>query len=292
MTTEVSQSPQKGTSLIDVEPSYIGQFGMVIRQTISRRWWKTTILVLLAMAVMARLGIWQLDRLEQRRAFNARVQAQLDQPTLILEGAALDQDLENMEYRQVIVQGVYDQASEVALRNQVWENQGGVHLLTPLKIANSDRAVLVNRGWIPYEDFISGDWSKYTETGEVQVAGVIRASESKPDFGGRTDPIPAPGESPLKAWHLANVVGISQQVPYELLPVYIQQSPDQSWTGMPYRTQPDLELTEGSHFGYAIQWFTFAGILGVGYLFFIRREVFSKAIAGHLKSSQFTQEDA
>jgi surfeit locus 1 family protein len=292
MTTEVSQSPQKGTSLIDVEPSYIGQFGMVIRQTISRRWWKTTILVLLAMAVMARLGIWQLDRLEQRRAFNALVQTQLDQPTLILEGAALDQDLENMEYRQVIVQGVYDQASEVALRNQVWENQGGVHLLTPLKIANSDRAVLVNRGWIPYEDFISGDWSKYTETGEVQVAGVIRASESKPDFGVRTDPIPAPGESSLKAWHLANVVGISQQVPYELLPVYIQQSPDQSWTGMPYRTQPDLELTEGSHFGYAIQWFTFAGILGVGYLFFIRREVFSKAIAGHLKSSQSTQEDA
>ena len=291
MTTDVSHSSKNNTPLINVGSSFIGQLLVVFRQTISRRWWKTTILVLLAMAVMARLGIWQLDRLEQRRAFNGRVQTQLDQPTLILEGTALDQDLENMEYRQVIVQGEYDQSNEVALRNQVWENQGGVHLLTPLKIANSDRAVLVNRGWIPYEDFISGDWSKYLETGEVQIAGVIRASESKPDFGGRTDPIPGLGESPLKAWHLANVAGISQQVPYELLPVYIQQSPDPSWTSMPYRTQPDLELTEGSHFGYAIQWFTFAGILGIGYLFFIRREVFSKATAGHQQDRQATTKD-
>lgn len=122
---------------------------------------------------------------------------------------------------------------------------------------------------------MSGKWSKYSEPGLVQVSGLIRASESEPDFGGRNDPIPAPGEAPLKAWHLANVEGISRQVPYELLPVYVQQSPDSNWTGLPYRGEPDLELTEGSHFGYAIQWFTFAGVLGIGYLFYIRREEFA-----------------
>jgi len=272
MTTELERTSKSESQVIGGKPEFSAQWLIVIRKIISRRWWKMTIFVLLAMAVMARLGVWQLDRLEQRKAFNARVQTQLDQPTLILEGVALDEDLKNMEYRDVIVQGEYDHNAEVALRNQVWNNQPGVHLFTPLKIKDSDRAILVNRGWIPYEDFMSGEWSQYSELGLVQVSGMIRASESEPDFGGRNDPIPMPGEAPLKAWHLANVEGISRQVPYELLPIYIQQSPDPNWISLPYRSEPDLELTEGSHFGYAIQWFTFAGVLGIGYLFFIHRE--------------------
>ena len=262
------------------------QWSLVFGRVISRRWWKTTILVFIAMAVMARLGIWQLDRLEVRRAFNTRVQTQLDQRTLVLEEAALDEDLENMEYRQVAVQGVYDHDAEVALRNQVWNNQAGVQILTPLKIKGSDRVVLVNRGWIPYEDFTSGEWSKYAEPGLVEVSGMIRASEIKPDFGSRTDPIPISGEAPLKAWHLANVGGISKQVPHELLPIYIQQSPDPEWIDMPYRSQPDLELTEGSHFGYAIQWFSFAGVLGIGYLFYIRREETATSDTKQVKDKQ------
>jgi len=258
--------------MIKTETILTVQWSLVLGRVISRRWWKTTILVLIAMVVMARLGIWQLDRVEVRRAFNTRVQTWLDKPTLILDGSALDEDLENMEYRQVVVQGVYDHKAEVALRNQVWNNQAGVQLLTPLVINGSDRAVLVNRGWIPYKEFTSGEWSEYAEPGMVEVSGMIRASEYKPDFGNRTDPIPATGETPLKAWHLANVDAISKQVPHELLPIYIQQSPDPEWIYMPYRSQPDLELTEGSHFGYAIQWFSFAGVLGIGYLFYIRRE--------------------
>jgi surfeit locus 1 family protein len=53
-------------------------------------------------------------------------------------------------------------SQEVALRNQVWNDQIGVHLLTPLKISGSDLAVLVDRGWVPVQDFDSHDWSQYT----------------------------------------------------------------------------------------------------------------------------------
>ncbi len=35
----------------------------------SRRWWWTTLLVIAGAAVCVRLGIWQLDRLHQRRTF-------------------------------------------------------------------------------------------------------------------------------------------------------------------------------------------------------------------------------
>ena len=238
----------------------------------SRRWFLTTILVIFGVAVNIRLGIWQLDRLEQRRAFNARVLAQINQPPLVLQGDALTMDLTNMEYRQVEVTGKYDLSHEVALRNQAWGNQLGVHLLTPLRIAGSDQAVLVNRGWVPLEGSDYQSWAEYPEPGEVTVRGVIRASQSKPDYGKRSDPVPAPGEPPLKTWYFANIEGISNQVPYPLLPIYIQQAPDPAWNALPYRTQPELDLTEGPHQSYAIQWFTFAAILGAGYPFFIRRQ--------------------
>ena len=254
-----------------------GRPTQIFMSMFSRRWILATLLVLSAMAVMARLGVWQLDRLEKRREFNTRVLAQINQPALVLSGDTLQQDLASMEYRKVIVEGEYDFSQEVALRNQAWENQAGVHLLTPLRIAGTGQSVLVNRGWVPVQDFKSNDWTAYTEPGVVHVEGVIRASNSKPDYGRRADPISAPGAGRLEVWNFANVAGISQQVPYPLLRIYIQQAPEAYWEKLPYRTQPELDLTEGPHQGYAIQWFTFAAILGLGYPIFIRRQEIARS---------------
>jgi surfeit locus 1 family protein len=176
-----------------------------------------------------------------------------------------------MEYRQVVVRGIYDHSQEIAIRNQHWQNQWGAHLVTPLIIEGTDQAILVDRGWIPAEDFESGNWIKYAEPGIVDVRGIIRASKQKADFGGRSDPTPAPGENGWKSWNFVNVAGISTQVSLPLLPAYIQQSPDSSWEGPPYRSQPKLDLTEGSHQSYAIQWFTFSLIAAVGYPLYLYR---------------------
>ena len=141
----------------------------MLKRMLSRKWLLATILVLAAMAVMVRLGIWQLDRLETRRAFNARVTAQVSLPSLALVGNALNADLTEMEYRAASVRGVYDPAGEIALRNQYYDDPWGVHLVTPLKISGSEAVILVDRGWIPGEVYQSGDWSKYTEPGTVSV---------------------------------------------------------------------------------------------------------------------------
>jgi surfeit locus 1 family protein len=182
-----------------------------------------------------------------------------------------------MEYRKVTVTGQYDSSQQVALRNQAHEGTWGVNLLTPLKIAGSDKAILVNRGWIPGDDYTSGNWGKYDEPGTVTVTGVVRRSQSRPDFGKRSDPTPAPGQH-LATWNFSNVAAIDSQVPYDLLPAYVQESPDAAWTGLPYRSEQQLELTEGPHMGYAIQWFTFAAILLAGYPFFIRRSEERKTV--------------
>jgi surfeit locus 1 family protein len=245
---------------------------MKLDRLFSRKWWKTTLLVIAAIIVMVRLGFWQLDRLAQRRAFNSRVEAQLAQSALELKAENLEADLYNMEYRDAILVGEYDHDHQVVLRNQDWQGRLGVHLLTPLFIQGSDQAILVDRGWIPFEDFKSGKLSQYDENGLGEINGVIRRSQTKPRIGGRADNIPAAGEPPLQAWNWINVAGIAGQLPYEVLPVYLLNSPDPSRNQMPYRTQSELELSEGSHLGYAFQWFTFATILALGYPIYIRRE--------------------
>jgi surfeit locus 1 family protein len=245
---------------------------MKLNRLISHRWWKTSLLVIAAVIVMIRLGLWQLDRLDQRRAFNARVEEQLAQSALEISEENLRADLYNMEYREAIVLGEYDHDRQVVLRNQDWQGRLGVHLLTPLIVQGSDRAIMVNRGWIPYEDFEAGKLSQFDENGLVEVNGVIRRSQTKPRIGGRADQIPAEGEPPLQAWNWINVGGIAGQLPYELLPVYLQGSPEPSRNQMPYRTQLELDLNEGSHLGYAFQWFTFALILAIGYPIYVSRE--------------------
>lgn len=245
---------------------------MIFKHLFSRKWIFTTILALAAMAVLARLGIWQLDRLDQRQAFNTRVLAQIEAETIALAADNIPSDLISMEYRQITVKGEYDFAHQVALRNQVWQGRNGVHLLTPLKIQGSEKYVLVDRGWIPQEHIEPQHWDQYLEPGVVAVSGVIRASQQSPDFGNRVDPTPMPGES-LTAWHLADVERMAAQMPYDLLPVYLQQAPSEAWTEIPYRSQPDIEISEGPHLGYAVQWFTFALILGVGYPVYVRREM-------------------
>ena len=245
---------------------------MILGRLFSRQWWKTTVFVLIAVVIMIRLGVWQLDRLEQRRVFNARVEAQLAEPSLGLSSQNLENDLYSMEYRTAVASGEFDHQRQVVLRNQDWQGRLGVHLLTPLLIEGAEAAVLVDRGWIPYEDFTGGNLESYDVAGQVQIEGILRRSQSKSAIGGRADLVPGPGEAPLEAWNWININDISGQLPYELLPVYLTALPDAGQQFPPYRSDLELDLTEGSHLGYAFQWFIFAAILGIGYPFFVQRE--------------------
>jgi surfeit locus 1 family protein len=133
-------------------------------------------------------------------------------------------------------------------------------------------AVLVDRGWIPADgNSTPEDWRKYDEAGEVKVIGQIRLGLGKPAFGGVADALPADG-SRLALWNNADLPQVAKQLPYPILPIYIQVNADPSDTEPPIPFQPEIELTEGPHFGYALQWFTFAAILLIGYPFFVRKQ--------------------
>ena len=156
-----------------------------------RRWWWKTLLVLLAMGVMTSLGFWQLDRLDQRRAYNQQRQAALTAPPIDLSVAPLPQD--EMRDRQATAQGEFDYARQVAIRNQSYAGQPGYHLVTPLLIAGSDKAVLVNRGWIPV-----GEADPATGAGSTNNIPARSTESFNPPAAGLTEPYRRFRRTPLQ----------------------------------------------------------------------------------------------
>jgi surfeit locus 1 family protein len=242
---------------------------MLLFKMFQRKWLILTLLVFAGTALCIRLGIWQLDRLKQRRAFNAQFESARAQPVLDLNREQ-PENVTAMEWRAVKVAGEYDFANQVAVRNQYYGSQYGYHLLTPLSFGT--QAVLVDRGWIPAEgNAAPSDWRKYDEAGTVNISGQIRLGQTKPAIGGAADPPLEVGEK-LEVWNNADVARMADQMPYSVLPVYIQPEEDANDTEPPIPSQPEIELTEGPHFGYALQWFTFATILFIGYPFYLRKQ--------------------
>jgi surfeit locus 1 family protein len=243
----------------------------ILPMMFSRRWLLTTLLVFSGTVLCIRLGIWQLDRLAQRREFNTHVMEMWALPPLDLNSANTD-DLTKMEYREVQATGKYDFEYQVAVRNQYHENQLGYHLLTPLQLETGS-AVLVDRGWIPADgNAFPADWRKYDETGEITIRGILRLGHAEPELGGVPDPALGPDQTRLDLWNMINLERIRLQVPYPLLDVFVQPDVDATDETPPISFQPRIELSEGPHLGYAGQWFTFAAMLLFGYPFFYLRK--------------------
>ena len=241
----------------------------MLRKMFSWKWLFTTLLVFIGTGVCIRLGIWQLNRLDQRRAFNTQVETMRAADPLNLNDFT-PQDIASMEWRAVTVSGEYDFENQVALRNQYNEGVYGFHLITPLLYQGT--AVLVNRGWVPAEsDSSAQDWRVYDELGRVTVTGQIRLGQGKPAFGGVADALPMDGTR-LEVWNNLDLEKISGQMPYPILDVFIQPDASTEDAAPPIPYQPIIELTEGSHFGYALQWFTFAAILFLGYPFYLKKQ--------------------
>lgn len=232
-----------------------------------RQLWMT-LLVIIGAIVLCRLGIWQLDRLAQRRAINATIAARMADPVVPLTAALAAAD--GQEYRHVEARGVFDPSHEIVLRNRALDGAPGMHVLTPLHLSGSDAAVLIDRGWLPQSQSDAGVRQAYgAPAGEVVVIGQLRRSQE--NFGAPYDPAFSAERPRLDAWFHVDIARIAQQTGYALLPMFVEQLPAPGDPPLP-RRDPTTDLGQGPHLSYAIQWFAFALILVVGYVAFVHQQ--------------------
>jgi surfeit locus 1 family protein len=215
------------------------------------------LLLLLALG-FARLGVWQVSRLHQRRAANRVTLAARSAPPVLLPGSALP-GADTLTEHRVIARGRYDHDHDIVLRGEALQGVPGVHLVTPLRMAGTDTALLVDRGFVPAPDAVSLEPERLREPGDVVAEGIMarvgRGSGNPIVHAGRT------------TWARLDLPALRERIPYPVLPVYLRQVPGQGVPSFPRRLDP-LPIDEGPHLSYAVQWFLFAG-LAIAFAFLV-----------------------
>jgi surfeit locus 1 family protein len=233
-----------------------------------------TLLLLVVVAVCIRLGFWQLSRHEQRQAINTAVAARLrGEP--VTDVTAL-QDTAGLFYRPATLHGTYDSDRSIVLPGRSLRGVPGVHLLTPLLPTGRGEAVLVNRGWVPSPDAATIDVADFVVLDTVLVDGLVLPFPGGAESLAQRQPRTAAGDGFQRVWFAIDSDRLRAQFPYPLLPVTVQALPAEGAGAAvargqyPARLEPP-PLDDGPHFGYALQWFSFALIGLIGWVALVLR---------------------
>ena len=137
--------------------------------------WVFAAVVLVFAAVFVRLGVWQLDRLEERQAEVAERRARLARSPLRITSSEVERRLgigpvadsapdgrasatagpfppaDSAGWRRIEARGRFDYAREAVLSPRSWQGSPAVYVVTPLVVADS-AAVPVIRGSVPAPD--------------------------------------------------------------------------------------------------------------------------------------------
>lgn len=246
-------------------------------------------LALTLVVAFINFGFWQLRRLEQARTQNAVIVArEALEPTGVAEALDAAGEL-GVDYLPVRAQGQYQPGAEVLLRGRMLSGEPGFHVLTPLVLDETagrlaGATLLVERGWVPYSADQVPVAGALPPAGTVTVEGELRSPQLPPQGALARFAARDPAEGRLVQTFYVDIGRLQSQMPSELTPAYLrlrQQSPPQA-AELP-RLLP-VEIHDlGPHLGYAIQWFSFALIGVVGYLF-LARSVLRGSEAGAAKS--------
>jgi cytochrome oxidase assembly protein ShyY1 len=257
----------------------------VYRFLLSRQWVILTLLGLVLIPVMIRLGFWQLHRHEHRVANNNLIAAALSATPVPVESVThpgFDVPRRDL-YKAVTAKGHFDTAHEVVARHRTAGNTAsggddggggggqeiGYHVITPF-VLDDGRAVLVNRGWVS-----SGDDAQAfpripaPPAGEVTVTGRLRPDETTSATGIRNRKGLPPRQIQLISSRL-----LAADVPEPLVGGYMEMvsvSPGGKPSSPALIPEPD-HSSIGPHLAYAIQWWLFSAMVPVGWVILMRRE--------------------
>jgi len=238
-----------------------------------RTYWSFIAVAIVLAAVFVRLGVWQLERLSERRSVNEERVVRLAAAPL---DEAVDLPADRVFWRRVTLTGVFDYDREVVLFGRARNGVPGVHVATPLRVADT-LAVLVLRGWLPAADGISA------ELGSGRPGGGRTQWQEEETVQGTALPYPPAGSTGTiereidGAEHLVTRLlepeTLRGRLPYSIAGWYMLGGGEPP-PGSTLRIVPSPELSDGPHLAYAIQWFAFAIIAVVGALVFARHRAF------------------
>ena len=226
------------------------------------KWIATHILVIALMVTMVNLAMWQLDRHQQRKDFNATLVQRFDAPIRPLDELLQSSDPSDIEWLPTAITGTYLQGEDVSLVNVSQNGAAGYDAITPLLLSNG-KVVLVNRGFLP----LVAEFPP-APSGEVSILGRIRATSER-----RTGAVSDPATGELAEVQRIDIDRLQQQIDGELVPVYVQLLKSTPSEDASLSTIVDPEFGNGPHLSYTVQWIIFALSAAGGWVALVKREL-------------------
>lgn len=211
-----------------------------------------------AVLLTARLGLWQLDRVDQKQQAQAQLEARAALPALDKRTLAAD---EALWQRRVRLQGVWLKDRTVFLDNRPMQGRVGFFVVTPLRLSGRDAVVLVQRGWVPRDMRERSRLPDFeTPAGEVLVEGRLQPTPSRVYQLGES------GSERIR--QNLDPVAFAAELHEPVLPLAVWQSAQSADDPRLLRDWAPPAIDVQRNYGYAFQWFALSALIVALYVWF------------------------
>jgi surfeit locus 1 family protein len=200
-------------------------------------------------ALFVAAGVWQRDRMQQKLALRAQLDAASAHPATTLPPGV---DPAGWRYRPVAIEGAFDAAHQVLLDNRVHDGRAGYEVVAPFLLRDG-RAVVVDRGWV------------------AQGATRAQLPDVPPPAGiltlrGRVNVPPvyvelAHDAAPGPVWQNLDLGRFAQFTGHAFLPLLVEQTEAAAPGDRLVRDRPAPDFGVDTHRIYMVQWFIFAAMV-------------------------------
>lgn len=201
-------------------------------------------------ALMIHLGLWQVDRGQEKQRMQDRYDAMAREPAVAMPQTPVS--AEDYRYRRVQAEGAYDPRYMILLDNRVLRGRVGYEVVMPLRLGESAMHLLVNRGWVPAGETRDDLPLVPAPAGKVTVSGVAVVP---------TDRILELSETTRegKVWENLVLERYRAAFPVEIQPVVLRQT-SESDDGLAREWErPDAGVVK--HQARAFTWFVIGAVV-------------------------------
>jgi surfeit locus 1 family protein len=225
------------------------------------------IAALVAVAATARLGVWQLQRAAQKESLQRSLDVRSALPALAAAALADTAAAAADQYdRRVVLRGRWLPSATVFLDNRQMNARQGFFVVTPLQLAGSNTAVLVQRGWVVRDN---NDRAKVPllvdAPGEITISGHIAPPP------GRVYAFAGPDVGVIR--QNLELEAFAREFSLSLKPLSVVQETEALSYGSAINdgmqrqwARPDAGIQR--HYGYAFQWFALCALMTGLYVWF------------------------
>ena len=216
---------------------------------------RITIFFIIFAVLFFSLGIWQIERGQAKTQIMSEFENKLTKDPFYLNA-------ESKKWDRVYVSGKWENKKQLLIDNVIHQGIAGYKVLTPLRINETNKLILIDRGWIKQNKFrdqlpdiqIPEDFESVIGTLEQPELGLVLSDELI-------------SNNWPKISQTKNVEVISKAYTEEIFPMILLADPLLK-NSLEYIKITPTNMTPIKHYGYSSQWFLMFIVLCFMYIWY------------------------